>query len=123
MAVATNYNDCMIVFRTTDCYSGNTEAMNESKNWNFLQKNDEEGITQVQYEDETSGYGHFYDIEDITEPRPIYTQFIADEEIDTDNSICITPPRKPLYYGNKLVNTLISVSVITVVIIYIFIIL
>jgi len=97
--------------------------MNESKNWNFLQKNDGEGITQVQYEDDTSGYGHFYDIEDITEPRPIYPQFLADEEVDADNSICITPPRKPLYDDNKLVHTLISVSVITVIIIYIFIIL
>jgi hypothetical protein len=122
MAVATNYNDCTIVFRTSDCYSANPEAITENKNWNFLQKNDVEGTPQFQYDDETIGYGHFYDIEDITEPRPTYRQFIADEEVDADNSI-IPPTRKPLYYGNKLVHTIISVSVITVIIIYIFIIL
>jgi len=123
MAVATNYNDCTSVFRTSDCYSTNPKTMTESKNWNFLQRNDVEGTPQFQYDDDTIGYGHFYDIEDITEPRPIYTQFIADEDLDAETSICITPSRKPLYYGNKLAHTLISVVVITVIIIYIFIIL
>jgi hypothetical protein len=122
MAEATNYNDCTIMFRTSDYYSVNFEAMNESKNWNFLQINDGEVSHQFQYDDDTIGYGHFYDIEDITEPRPTYTQFIADEEVDADNYI-IPPHRKPLYDGNKLVHTLISVSVIAVIIIYIFIIL
>ena len=78
--------------------------------------------TQNQFDD-NNGYGYFYDIEDIPDkPTIVYVSFIEDDELDADISTYTTQPNPPQIDGNKLINALISVSIITVIIIYIFII-
>lgn len=78
--------------------------------------------TQNQFDD-NNGYGYFYDIEDIPDkPTIVYMSFIEDDELDADISTYTNQPNPPQINGNKLINALISVSIITVIIIYIFII-
>lgn len=80
-------------------------------------------ITQENQLDDNSGYGYFYDIEDIPDnPTTIYVSFIQDEESDTDMCIYTNQLKNPQNGGNLYTKTLISISVITVIIIYILII-
>ena len=80
--------------------------------------------TQNQLDDNNEcDYGYFYDIEDIPDkPIIVYVSFIEDDELDTNISTYKNQPKPTQIDGNKLINALISVSIITVIIIYILII-
>jgi hypothetical protein len=86
----------------------------------MVRTSSDDDITQSQYDDNI-GYGYFCDIEDIPDNPHIHISFIEDEEPDS-NSTCIIPDKETNNSSYKLINALVSVSIITVIIVYIFII-